>query len=200
MNATSDTHTAHTRARARTRGRARTHNCSCAALTAGARNNNTPNDANVSTPEAKSALRKKNSARKSTKKMDENVPFSAEFMGRRGVISTLKGVMPPIVTAFGVTGVLEKDKGHAPQEVEVFGQRGVLQSERGATPEAHKGEGRAAMQASEERALTIAEFIAAHPDAQLISGGKVRCTTTGCESVGSMLTAIARFVCRPCLS
>ena len=116
------------------------------------------------------------------KKLGDEAPFSTEFTSKSGVLFSRKlsfGRKPKGVqaSAFGVDGVLEPKIGMLPEEATAFGETGVLQRERGHTPFVYRHQGRS----SETNAEAIAEFLQAHADAELIEGGKVRCTTTGFE-------------------
>ena len=108
----------------------------------------------------------------------------AQFFGRRGVFSRLRGKTPELTTAFGEQGILEDTVGHMPPVVEAMGEVGVLQATRGPTPAwalQQEAEERNQSAKSERDALAIAAFIESHSDAQLLPGGKVRCETTGHE-------------------
>lgn len=126
------------------------------------------------------SARTKKRASSAPKAVEEEQPFSGEFLGRRGVFSRVRGPMPPVATAFGIEGVLELDRGPSPATVEAFGVEGILEYERGHTPVAHRHEGRAATEAHEAEALQIARFLQEHADAELLPGGKVRARGRSC--------------------
>jgi hypothetical protein len=100
------------------------------------------------------------------------VPKSAS--SRNSQPSSRPKPVSPTVEIFGVKGVLGAARGPTPPSATAFGEAGVVQAERGPTPDAHKHEGRLAR-------AQLDAFLAAHPDAVQIGGGKVRCETTGHE-------------------
>ena len=90
-------------------------------------------------------------------------------------------ISSPEGEAFGVRGVFSRTRGPAPPVIEAaWGEVGVLQSEKGPPPQWALEKAAAAAEA-ERAAFAIAEFVRTHPDAELLSGGKVRCSTTGHE-------------------